>query len=396
MVNKKRKIRPRFFLALFILAIVITAVALLIFNLSREGELSTSTVRMSYQTQAVLLRDEVCVSTERYDKLIFDVAEGASVSEGDQIAQVFKWGYKEDNMQALFDVQKKIYEQQLQIVESIVNPELDALQLQISQKHKEIRDAANGLLDRDILDLELELKKMLSERSELLKNVQPTEELLHLYEEEANQLNNISSWKSDIKNIAGNGIISFYFDGNEQVLRLDKLDMLNADLILETLKGNGSISSNDTTSESPLYRLINPSHFCIAFVTESSAPMRLVPGETYTVVFNDYVSEPYVGTALQPIVSEKKVVNIIEFNQSYVSLMGMRTINAEILKEAAGISIPLSSIVMKDGLPGIMRISAGEPVWTGVNVIAADENDAIISSTNSSSPLSEGLRYRKP
>lgn len=362
----------------------------------REGELQTGTMRLNYNAKTILVRDEVSVTTERYDKILFDVVEGAHVKEGDQIAQVFKWGYQEETMQTLLDVQKSIYDYQMTLVADIVNPDLDAVKLQIQQKQEAIRASARKETNDDMLTLEQELKELLTKRTEILKNIQPDEKLTDLYNQEEQQLTNLAAWKRDIINTVGDGIVSFYFDGYEQAISASKLNMLNADLIEGVLRGSGVATGIDTATESPLYRLINGEHFYIAFLTGSSSAFRLVQGETYTVVFDGYSDMPFTGTALAPIVSEKQVVNILEFHQAMTDLMGVRVVGATIMKDVTGLTVPLDAIEVREGKPGILRVSGKEQVWTEIEVLATDDTEAVIRAAQPEQTLVEGLRYHKP
>lgn len=390
------RVRSRFFVILVLLLAVIGIGVYFLLGGGQEGGLSTGTMRLSFGAKTVLVRDEVSVTTERYDKILFDVVEGAHVADGDQIAQVFKWGYQEETMQTLLDVQKSILTYQLSLEEDIVNPDLDGITLQIQQKQNAIRAAVRSEAGEDMLVLEKELKALLNARMELLRDIQPDETLTDLYQQEEQQLANLATWKRDILNTVGDGVVSFYFDGYEQALNVNKLDMINADLVAGVLKGSGTVTGIDTATESPLYRLVDDSHFYIALLTESASPFRLVEGETYTVVFDGYADQPFTGTALAPIVSDKQVVNLLEFHQTMNNLMGVRVVEATIMKDVTGLVVPLDAIEVREGLPGILLVSGDETVWTQVEVLAADDSEAIIQATRPGQTLVAGLRYHKP
>ncbi len=389
------RVRGRFYILLLLLIALAGVLVYFLIGGGREGELTMGTMRLSRAAKTVLVRDEASITVERYDKILFDVVEGAHVQSGDQIAQVFKWGYQEQTMQALLDVEKNILEHQLSLVKGIVNPELDALNLQIQQKQNAIRAAVREESDVDMLTLEQELKALLNTRKELLRDIQPDETLTGLYEQEQQQLTNLNTWKRDILNNEGEGVVSFYFDGYEQALSAKKLNMINSDLISGVIRGSGVVSDIDTTDVSPLYRLIDPDHFYIAFLTDAQNPFRVTQGETYTIVFNGYADQPYTGTALAPILSGKQIVNLLEFNQPMNDLMGVRVVEASIMKDVTGLYVPIEAIEIREGMPGILRIAGDETAWTQVDVLAADEEGAIIRAA-AGGELVAGLRYRKP
>ncbi len=389
------RVRGRFYVLLLFLIALVGVLVYFLVNGGREGELAMGAMRLSRTAKTVLVRDEASITVERYDKILFDVVEGAHVATGDQIAQVFKWGYQEQTMQSLLDVEKNILEYQLSLVKGIVNPDLDALNLQIQQKQNAIRAAVRGESNADMLTLEQELKALLDARKELLRDIQPDETLTGLYEQEQQQLTNLNTWKRDILNNEGEGVVSFYFDGYEQALSAKKLNMINSDLISGVIRGSGVVSDMDTTDVSPLYRLIDPDHFYIAFLTDAQSPFRVTQGETYTVIFNGYADQPYTGTALAPILSGKQMVNLLEFNQPVNDLMGVRVVEASIMKDVTGLYVPLEAIEIREGMPGIFRIAGDEAAWTQVDVLATDEEGAIIRAV-AGGELTAGLRYRKP
>ena len=390
------RFRARFFTLLALVLLFAGTGGFFLLRNRSEGELTDGAMRLTLRLDTVIVRDEICISTERYDRILFDVIEGADVQADEQIAQVFKWGYQEETMQTLLEVQKQILEHQSKLIEGIVNQELDALTLQLEQKQQEIRAARNAQNGQDILQLEQELKTLLLKRAELLRDIQPDEALNDLYLQQEQQLKNLSTWKRDIINTVGEGVVSFYFDGYEQALNANKLNMINADLIGGVLRGTSITQGGSSSAESLLYRLVDSSHFYVAFLTDAASPLRVVENETYTLVFDGYASRPFSGTALAPIVSDKKIVNILEFHQDMGSLLGVRVVSASLMKDAAGLKIPVKAIEMREGRPGILRVSGDETIFTQVDVLAADETEAIIRASNTEQLLVAGLRYKKP
>jgi hypothetical protein len=92
----------------------------------------------------------------------------------------------------------------------------------------------------------------------------------------------MSGWTRDIKNTSGTGIVSFYFDGYEQVLNVNKLSTINSALVKTVVKGGNTANTVETTSETPLYRINNNTHWFIAFVTNATDPMRLATANNTT------------------------------------------------------------------------------------------------------------------
>ena len=206
----------------------------------------------------------------------------------------------------------------------------------------------------------------------------------------------ISGWKRDIKNASGTGIVSFYFDGYEQVLSLNKLSTINSALVKTIVKGGNTANTASSTSETPIYRIINNTHWFIAFVTNATDPMRLAEGEQYSVTFPDYSEQQYTATARAGTVSENAVVNLLEFNVDIGKLIGVRTVKATISKSAQGLVVPLKAIEIVNGVPGI-NISYGDSALrVEVDILAKDEKKAVIRAKNESDNLTAGMKYLKP
>ena len=160
--------------------------------------------------------------------------------------------------------------------------------------------------------------------------------------------------------------------------------------------GNTASALSSTTSETPLYRLVQNTHWYIAFVTHADEPMRTTAGEQYYVVFDDYSTLTYQGTALAPIVTESSIVNILEFNVDIGDLLDIRTVNAIVTKSAQGVMVPIDAIAYEAGVPSV-EVQSGDATYrVTVNILAADEDNAVVSPVNASDTLISGQRIIKP
>ena len=365
------RFKARFFVIIIILVLLLAAGLYFLLFSDHEEELALGTLRLDYEAETVIIRDEINVPTEKFDKIIFDVVEGAVVEDGTQIAQVFRWGYQDSSMQSLLDVRKQLLNYQFTKTEGIINTDIDMANAQINQKLSEIRSTVREDTKTDLLSLELQLKDLLGQRiTHMRENIQPDETLQQLYQQEEQQVADLGSWKRDIVNNAGTGVVSFYFDGYETVLNANKLDTINAELVSSVIKRADASATAVDAENRPLYRLVNNAHFYVAFLTDASAPLRLAEGVEYTVVFEGYDQHPFTATALAPILNEKRVVNILEFHQDMGELMGIRSVKANILMDATGFEVPLDAVSVVEGIPGIYTLVGEEEIWVPVDVLA--------------------------
>ena len=385
----KKRFKTRFYV---ILALLLTLLVVLgVFLASRGGaELTMGVVSMELPVSCVVIRDEASVSAERYSRILHLVGEGAPVEESTPVAQVYKWGYSDDMTQTLLNIQRDIYQEQLLQTEGIANPELDSLQLQIDQKQAAIRACVMGGSDEDVLTLSNELNALLTQRTEHLKtNVQMTEALNALYTLELERLTQLSDYWTEAT-ASGSGLVSFYFDGYEQVLSADKLGMLNAEVIRSVVRAGATVSA---ALENQIYRLVNPEHWYVAFVTPTTDAVRLAAGEVYTVSFAGYAETLVSGTALAPVASESGVLNIIEFHTGIGEFLSLRNLSGTITCTMTGLRVPLSAVTVKDGVPGVtVEQGGGETARVDVEVLASDGAFAVVRAVPGQT-LAAGQRY---
>lgn len=392
MAKGRVKVKGRF----YVLLLSVLLVGALIFALIVNRDVCTAdsgTLDLNIQASAVIIRNESTVSVERYDRVLFSVNEGASVAEGTAIAQVYKWGYSEDMMTSLLALKRQILAMQELLLADIENPNISTLELQIATKLEQIRSAVLLGSGEDLLALENELLSLQSQRIELLKTVvQPTTELNELYTEESDKQLQLMSWKSEIA-AKQEGMVSFYFDGYEQALCVSKLSMINAELVSAVLSGSGNTTS---TSDDMLYRIVDDTTWCVAFITPYNNPVRTVEGESYSVVLSGYTDEPYTGVALAPVISESGVVNILKITAPLGDLIDVRLESAEISSYGvSGVSVPIGAVGMDSGTPYVEVETSSGDYRVNVDVLAADDTHYIIRAADGAGSVSAGMRLKK-
>ncbi len=397
MARGRRRVNNRFyFFVTILIGIVALAVVLLVRN-RHAGEITYGSIGAELDASAVIIRDETIVSTENYEKVVFMVVEGEVISDGTQVAQVYRRGYQEESMVSVLNLQKQIFSQQKALLAGGATPELVDVNDRITTVEEQIRGAARGDTTLDMLALEKQLKQLQEERVALLKaSVTPDAQLTSLYTELETQQKSISTWTRSIVNSAGTGVVSFYFDGYEQVLNVNKLSTINSALINSVVSGGNTAKTTTAGSETPLYRLITNTHWFLAFVTKNTEPLRLSAGEEYYVTFPDYSDQMYKATARDTVVSEKYIVNILEFYEDIGKLVGVRTVSAKVTKAAQGLVVPLSAIVIENGITGVNIDYGGSPLRVEVDVLAEDGKKAVIRPRNETDTLAVGQKFIKP
>ena len=393
MSRRRVRIKPKFYLILTLFVGIIVTVLVLALQDSAGGTLKQGSMEATITGKAVLIRDEMSISVDRYDRVEFSVGEGETVYEGMPIATVYKWGYTDDMAQTLLNTETEIYNAQKSQLSGVENAEFSSIELQIEQKRAAIRAAVSGTEEGDTLTLQNELKTLMEQRTTFLKNtVQPTEELTRLYNTREEKLSQLASYKTEIT-AAKDGRVSFYFDGFEQILNKDKLDTINAALVNTTV--SGTVDSLGGSGDNLLYRLVNTRLWYAAFVTDGEEEAGLLEGQTYTVTFDGYEDQAFTATANELVHSEAGVLNMLEFTEDMGALLNSRVITLTANATLSGIVVPLDAIGNKDGA-SIITIENGDNDYdVQIDIIATNGENALVKARDGETTLSEGMRYKK-
>ncbi len=394
---RRVRVSGRFYLIVTALVVVTGVIVTLILSGRNAGVVRAGTMKAEMDTTAVFIRDEMCISTDKYDRITFYADEGAAVNAGDEIALVCKWGYSDDMMQSLLTVEGQIYSAQTALLAGVENADLAALELQISQKRAAIRDATEGEGDaaQDMLSLQRELSALLVSRAQFLRDtVQPTSALTELYATETERTAQLDVYRQSIT-APQSGVVSFYFDSYEQILNKDKLSTVNASLVSSVASGASDLLSG--ASGDLVYRLVNPKLWYVAFVTSRSEGLRLSAGQRYTITFDELPGVSYTGTAMSCSISDGGVLNILEFTDDIGSLLCTRKLKASVTADMDGYIVPTKYVTVKDGIASV-AIDGGDAgeYSVEVEVLAVDGEETLVRAVSANGSLSAGMRCVKP
>ena len=180
------------------------------------------------------------------------------------------------------------------------------------------------------------------------------------------------------------------------MLNASQLSVINAALINNVVSGGNTVTSSDSSSETPLYRMVSNTHWYLAFVTDGDSPSRTVAGEVYNVVLDDYSDQVYLATAIAPVVTASSVVNILEFNTDLGDFLSIRSVNITVTKTANGTIVPNTMVGYDQGQPYVLVKNGDSVVQVKVDVKAADEQNSVIEAQNAAQTLQSGMRVQEP
>lgn len=396
-IRKKKRKKARSRISPGILAVIgvlVLVIGVLLFILLYNGkEEITEQGAMMFTLNgqsAVIIRDESVNLSSEYARIDYLKPEGAAVEAGDKLATVYKLGYSDELMQVLLNAREEVYRAQIERLGSTKDQRLDEMESAVAALKARVEESLMRSSGEDLLSLYRELDSALKERMEYLKTkVQETETLRNLYASVAAKEELISAWlESSVAE--SSGVVSYYFDGYEQAMNAEKLNMLSADLVKRALKDSGAATWT-TDDKTRVCRIVSPDRWYIAFLTEYDELTRLVAGMEYTVEIKGFGK--FKGVALEPVISDKTVINVLEFNEDIGDLINVRTAEIDVSAPMSGIKVKGSAIKFADGNSYLELLLSESHYTIRVDVLAVEGDYVIVRPHESGDILNEGVRY---
>ena len=331
---------------------------------------------------SVIIRDERVYETENYEKAVFIAAEGQKVKKGEDIAQVFNWEYNDTVFNQLLQKQNEIMNYQVNDkLKDINNKVLAEYNDNINSLSNNIHDVITGVKDGDIITLERSLKEQMTKRKDYLTDeaVRADDHLEEMYQEEKTLLDRIAEWQMDIKADA-DGIVSFYFDGNEQYLNIQNMEKLNKKDIDEILAGKTSkLTEADNKAARPFFRLVNAQKWYVATYSDQKVA-EFFKNTSYTLTFKDIYNKKYTGKLVDERKDTRGYIYTFQMSDDVSALLRIRKMEVKIENTFTGIKVPESAVKEKDGTYGVYVQDSenGVSKFEPVNVLIRKDKSAVV------------------
>ena len=370
-----------------LIAAVAAGVFLLWFFLNYNPSVIAENGKIAFETtqSVVIARDEDVVTEENYGKVTYIASEGEYVTEGSEIAEVYRIGYNDKVLSDLLDVQTKIGQyQENTLLGDVLDQNLIAINTSIEQKAEAVAAAVSGESDDDLLLLEKELNRLLEDKLAYLKEVVNADSQLDdYYAQEQELAERVESWKQSVTAQEA-GVVSFYFDGCEALLNADNLEQLTIKDINDILNGSSLTQISGSDADKPLYRIVNSYKWYLLIVSSSRIPEFEVNQEFY-ISFDEYLDKQYSGKIVGIREEDSGFVYVMEINDDIGPLISTRRTSAYIYTVFEGIKVPSSCVKTVEEQTGVyVRKEGGEQEFVPVTVLIQKDGDSIIQ------PAAEG------
>lgn len=357
---------------------------------------SSDFMALEQEYNAIIVRDEVAVTAPRFERADYMVREGEYIEAGTHVMDVYKSGFSDELLIALQQTTNEIYSAQLELLGETKDTTLTGYNEAVAALEKRIAYAAmeiDGENAESVIDLELQLREVLNERTEYLKeNLQQTETLRKLYAKEAEQIEVIEKWRSSL--IAEtSGTISFYFDDYENALNEDKLSIITSDIVRSAINKRTAVSWT-TKSETLAYKLVDTSEWYCVYLTRADEALRSAGEHRYNVEIKGYGE--YQAVALDSVVSGDYAVNILKITADMGELINIRNVKLRVEYAGSGTKIETRGIINKNDGQFIIIDNESADDLVEIKVLAADKKYAIIEASEDSSNITSEVKYWVP
>lgn len=379
MANKRRKLKPRFYV---VCAALVACVAFLVWTFfpGKPHSVDQGKIEYSDSFNSVVIRDETIYQEENFGKITMLVGEGKKVAKDAKIAEVYQWDYSDRITAELTDIQTKISDYQEQnVLKNIVNKDLETVRGKINDKIAEIKAVVDGTSTADTLKLEEQLKGLKNEEQTLIKAISPTTDatLNEMYALEKSILDRIDKSKRDVL-ASEAGVVSFYFDGAEETLKPENIDNFTKADVENILAGKLPTTNNQLDGKKSLYRLIDNYKWYIVFLGPKDGVRELVVDQKYEITFEGIYDQPYNGKLISSRNVDGATLYAFEFEEDVSPLISVRSAKIKINKTFEGYKIPSSAIKEQNGIKGVYVDMSYGKTFVKVNVVVDDGRHAIV------------------
>ena len=179
----RRKPKIKFFVIIGVIIAAVVVSLILIFRGQPTAAVEWASIEYNADFYMLVVRDEVVYEAKDSGNTSFIATEGERVEVGDPIVEVYEWGYNDDTISKLLDLQKTILNYEIDVSrEGIIDEKLNEINSRIEKKAEDIQHAVFDNRPEELLEFEREMEALLQERMMYLRSVVvPNDQLREYY-----------------------------------------------------------------------------------------------------------------------------------------------------------------------------------------------------------------------
>ncbi len=365
----------------FLLILLLAVIAYLLYqNMPRrvtQGVVGSGFSTDNQTVDVVIIRDELVSSYEGLERVEYIAAEGAQVSIGTPIADIYTTSYIQKELNKLSATRESIRAYHLTLLDESTDSSLDRLGENVALKARELKSLVSGRASGNLSILEDDLRSTMAARQAYLKqNRLEDTKLQQLYADEEKRESSITSWKTNATADRA-GIVSFYFDGYETVLTKDTFASVSAEMLHKIMNGDPSVMAQKSKRSEQVYRIVASDEWYVCLLSRDTS-WSPVNGQELSFQMDGFEDITYTGTVAGVQRSGSEVIIQLAINEPIGPLVSQRAGSAKVGIHITGLSVPIRALTLQNGQYGVwVQGSYGITSFVQVNVLSQDRSKGL-------------------
>lgn len=333
--------------------------------------------------QAVIIRDELPATETQVTRVEYVADEHTLVKKNDIVAYVYSLEYSEKKLQELNRTRKNIQEYHKVVLGKELDSQLEVYDLNVKQKALELKSLVLRTTHGNLLKLIDQLTDAMEQRRQYMSaNMRSDAKLIKYYDDETQKLNSIESWRT-ARTADRDGVVSFYMDGYESALSVDRLEELSVADMRAVLAGE-SLDGSASRTVTPIYRIVDQNKWYLS-VLSADGSWNPVIGTLYNFQLEGYEDLVYSGTVIRVQKTGSTVMAQLEVTDPIGPLIYQRAGNVVLGTNLSGLLVPSRAVSQMNGQSGVWLYDVAGGTFVPVDVLNNDGKNALIL------PLVEGV-----
>ena len=371
--------------------VFLTLVMAIILFLFRDSLFGSGEIAVVYEAtasdirsvDAVIVRDEEIISSKQVSRLEYIAQEGTLVASGDPVMYVYSLEYSEKLIRELNNVRKNIQTYHNILLGNEIDSTLEVYDLTVKQKALDLKNLIRRNTSGNFLSLVGQLEDAMDERRAYMSATMRSDtKLIKYYDEEKQKVSAIDAWRNTML-AREEGVVSFYLDGYENDLTLEKMPEFTIEKMRKVLLGE-ELSETGLRDEVNVARIVNQNNWSL-IVLADDGKWNPVNGQTYSFQMVGFEDLLYTGTVKSVQKMGDSVMAQLDITDPIGPLMYQRSGKAAIGANLSGLRVPTKAIIKQNGQTGVLLYDVPGGTFIPVEVLSEDKNETLIM------PLVEGV-----
>ncbi len=375
------RITPRFyvFLAMLLVGLFFIGREFWFHGGTAEAVILPGNAPFNAAVEAVVIRDESVASYEGEGRISFLVEEGATVTKGQPVVNLYTATHMPKAFTELESVRANIRTYYQKMLAGIIEPELDRLEANVQAQALEMKRMVQSRQVGNLVNVEKALVATMQERQAYLDSHRRDEQKLNdYYSDEKKKIQNIEAWKQ-VKSADKNGIVSFYLDGYERQLTPDKMAELTVDQMRQVLAGKPLAAAKTANARltKDVFKVATTDKWYVVLLS-TDAEWNPIKDQVFQMQMEGVSGFVFNGTVQAVQKSKGEVMATVEVSSDIGPMLSRRSGKMNIGAQLSGLKVPKSAIAELNGKTVVWLKDAAGGTPVDVNVLKTDASNALI------------------